>query len=220
MLKPKQNSLLESKTEVVFDQTKIKSKTVFKKNPSQKKLYKKELRCKSAKEVIGKLEIGVSLFGFTKGQFSLIELMGAILEQTGPADISLSTWTAAGSDLSEAADFLNSGKIKSIKFVLDSTFQRRKPAFAAKIRELFGFGSIRVTKNHAKFCLIRNEKWNIVLRTSMNLNYNPRFENFELDDDLVFAEFLQEIMDEIFNKVSKQNLYGNSTLSEKVFSEL
>ena len=220
MLMAKQNILLEDSPEIVFDQNKIEAKTVLKKKTSPKKLFKKELRCKTAKEVIGKLEKDTSIFGFTKGQFSLIELIGAILEQTGQADIVLSTWTAAGSDLTEAFEFLNSGKIKSIKFVLDSTFQRRKPAFAAKIRELFGFDSIRVTKNHAKFCLIRNGKWDIVLRTSMNLNYNPRFENFELDDDPVFANFLQEIIDEIFNKVSRQNLYGNSSLSEKVFKKL
>lgn len=51
----------------------------------------------------------------------------------------------------------------------------------------------------SKYFLIRNETWNLVIRTSMNLNYNPRYENFEISDDKDFAEFHQTIIDEIWS---------------------
>ena len=92
--------------------------------------------------------------------------------------------------------------------LVDMTFQRRAPALAAKARELFGIDAIRVTRNHAKFCLIRNERWNIVLKTSMNLNMNPRMEDFDIQDCEKLADFLQAILDEIFGRIKPRALYA------------
>jgi len=49
--------------------------------------------------------------------------------------------------------------------------------------------------------VIRNEKWDIVVRTSMNLNENPRLENIEISENRKFAEFFQTVADEIFKEV-------------------
>ena len=178
------------------------------------------MRQETAAEVIGELYPGCAIFGITKGQFSLIELIGAILDQTGPADIFISTWTAAGADLSDAHELLKSGKLLSIRFLVDHTFQRRKPAFAAKIRDLFGIESIRVTRNHAKFCLIRNGEWDIVLKTSMNLNSNPRLEDFDIQDDVGLANFLQSLMDEIFGRLKPKYLFDACKDNENRFRKI
>lgn len=61
---------------------------------------------------------------------------------------------------------------------------------------------IRTTRIHAKFVVIRNEQWNIVIRTSANLNKNVRLENFEIDDDKDFADFFQKFFDEAFKKIA------------------
>jgi len=219
-LKKPLNPLLSKKIEISFDGSKLQSPASVKRKIPSKRELKIELRKKTASEVIGKLEKKCSVFGVTKGQFSLIELIAAVLDQTGPADIFVSTWTAAGTDLTDAAEFLKDGKIKSIRFIVDHTFQRRKPAFAAKIRELFGLESVRVTKNHAKFCMIRNDEWDIVIRTSMNLNFNPRFENFEIDDDPALANFLQSFVNEIFGKIDKNHMAAKTKITEGLFKEL
>ena len=49
----------------------------------------------SARQAIGQLARGMELYILTYGQFSLIDALIAIVEQTGPADVTLSTWTAA-----------------------------------------------------------------------------------------------------------------------------
>ena len=126
----------------------------------------------------------------------------------------MSTWTAAGADLTDAFKLLETGKLKSCRFLVDQTFQQRKPAFAAKIRELFGIESVRVTRNHAKFSLIKNDKWNLVLKTSMNLNFNPRLEDFDLQDSKELSDFLQGLMDEIYDRIPPRSL-GMSMHGEK-----
>jgi hypothetical protein len=79
------------------------------------------------------------------------------------------------------------------------------PELCELITENFG-DCIRTAKIHAKFCTIKNENWNIVLRTSMNLNSNPRIENFEISDDLRFFEFFNEFVQQCFLKLPSINL--------------
>ena len=204
-----QNPLLEKKkpkTETVFDAKKLKAPWSVKGHVPSARELKKLMRKETAAEAVGELYPSCAIFGITKGQFSLIELIAYILDQTGPADIFLSTWTASGADLTDAANLLSSGKIKTFRMLVDMSFQRRQPAFASKARELFGIDAIRVTRNHAKFCLIRNPKWNIVLKTSMNLNFNPRLEDFDIQDSPEMADFLQDILEEIFVRIKPRSL--------------
>jgi len=217
MITKAQNPLLMKRSDICFDSTKLKTQYSVKSKVSTKKEIRRLMREETAQEAIGQLYSGCAIFGITKGQFSLIELIAVILSQTGPADVFISTWTAAGADLTDAFQLLESGKMTQCRFLVDHTFQRRKPAFAAKIRELFGIDAVRVTKNHAKFVLIRNDKWDIVLKTSMNLNTNPRLEDFDIQDDKVMADFLQGLMDEIFQKVKPKALYESAKLNTGYF---
>ena len=50
--------------------------------------------------------------------------------------------------------------------------------------------------------MIRNEKWDIVVRTSANLNRNLRLENFEIDENKDFADFFQKFFDEAFSQIA------------------
>lgn len=156
----------------------------------------------NAWQALGKLEPGMELFGFSKGQFSIIQLICACLSQTGPADVTVATWTAAKKEIHSADRLVKSKAIRSLRWLVDFSFPRRQPQFAAMLREYFGDGCIRVTKNHAKFVLIRNDKWNLVLRTSMNMNSNPRFENFEISDDREMADFLEKVVREVFDNAT------------------
>jgi len=57
-----------------------------------------------------------------------------------------------------------------------------------------------VANTHSKFALFRNDAWQLVLRSSMNLNMNPRFEDFTLAHDPELMTFMQTIVDEIWTK--------------------
>ena len=159
------------------------------------------LRRESAAEAIAGLERdGRELFGLTRGQFSLVDLLEALLERTGPAALSISTWTAAHADVATMQTLLESGRITGCRWLVDQTFVRRVPALAAQIRKQFGDDAIRVTKTHDKFCTIVNNEWQVALRSSMNLNQNPRLESFQLGHDPELCAFLTAALDDIWRR--------------------
>lgn len=162
----------------------------------------------NAYEAVKGLTPGCEIYGFTKGQFSLINLIEQVLEQAGPARVAVSTWTAATAEIKEAYRLLSDGRILSLRFLVDYSFRSRKPEYVVALLDRFGDDCIRVTKCHAKFVLIRNESWNLVIRTSMNLNENPRFENFEISDDLAMAEFLDGVVADIWATQSSAEAFG------------
>lgn len=57
----------------------------------------------SARDTIDGFGHGMDVVGLTFGQFSLLDLIEAALELTGPADVTISTWSAGFYDV-EAAE--------------------------------------------------------------------------------------------------------------------
>jgi len=155
----------------------------------------------TASQAVGYIEKNTDTFILTYGQFSLIDALLAILDQTGPAHIAISTWTAAHGDLTRSAELLETAEILSFRMIVDRSFKTRQPNYHAHMLKLFGPNCIRAINTHAKFMTIRNATWNIVVRTSMNLNTNPRLENIEISDNKKFAEFFETIVNDLFNEV-------------------
>lgn len=177
------------------------------------KTHKKPAKRKSrlakmstAAEAIGRIDKNTDTFVLTFGQFSLIDALIHVLDQTGPANVDLSTWTAADAHLQRSAELMEAAKIKRFRMIVDRSFETRQPGYCAHMRKLFGNECIRAIRTHAKFAVVRSKTHDIVIRTSMNLNENPRLENIEISEDKTFADFFQIIVDEIFSEVDeKQN---------------
>lgn len=206
----KSNPLLASDPDPVVDPAVIRKAVI--KRPIPKREIMDLRRIQSATEAVSGLERdGMELFGLTKGQFSLTDMIEAILEKTGPADLSISTWTAANGDVTRMLELLSSGAIRSCRWMVDLTFMRRCPQLTSEIRAKFGADAIRVTKTHAKFCTITNDDWQIALRSSMNLNQNPRMESFQVGHDPVLCQFLSEVLDDVWKRQDK----GIADLSSK-----
>ncbi len=152
----------------------------------------------SAVRALDGLSRGHEVFVMTFGQFSLIDALWALLRKTGAADVSLATWTAAGADVTRAEQFVRDGSIRRMRWLVDKSFEKRQPAYCATLRGLFGDDAIRTTRSHAKFATIRNDEWDLVIRTSMNLNSNPRLETIEVSDDPALADFIDSVFDVFF----------------------
>lgn len=82
--------------------------------------------------------------------------------------------------------------------IVDRSFLTRQPGYCAQMRRLFGDECIRTMRSHAKFAVIRNDRWTIAVRTSMNLNTNPRLEQMEISDDPGLADFLTAVADDLW----------------------
>lgn len=143
------------------------------------------------------LEPGGRVFGFTAGEFSLLDLLRALIEVTGPADVVLSTWTAGIRDAETAAWLVEGGQIRSLMILTDRSFPRRQPAYCARVLELFGERAIVCSLTHAKFATLRAGDWRVVVRSSMNLNRNRRWEQFDVDDDADLFGFVSSLVEDI-----------------------
>lgn len=155
----------------------------------------------NAEQSIGDLVQNQDVYILTFGQFSLIDALVHVLRQTGPAYVDLSTWTAADAHLEKAKALLDSADILRLRMVIDRSFESRQPEYCYHMRKRFGPESIRAIRTHAKFFTVKNEKWSVVARTSMNLNENPRLENIEISTDSSLADFMTEIVDGIFEEI-------------------
>lgn len=155
----------------------------------------------TAADIVGKIEKGMRRFGFTAGQFSMSDLIQHILICTGPADLYISTWAASSEGIKKAFEFLDNGMLRNIRFMIDTGAKQYRDDQFGKLLDKFG-DCIRTTRIHAKFFVIRNDKWDIVVRTSANLNKNLRLENFEIDENKEFADFFQKFFDEAFSQIA------------------
>ncbi len=177
----------------------VVSTPVLKRRFPANRLIEDQRRAQSAAEAIAQLERdGCELVGLTRGQFSLTDILTAVLAKTGPAALSISTWTAASASVQSMLELLQTGQITRCRWLVDTTFVRRVPALVAQIRKEFGADAIRVTRTHAKFCTITNDGWQVAIRSSMNLNQNPRLESYEIGHDPQLCAWLEQVMADVW----------------------
>ena len=155
----------------------------------------------TAEKMVGKIEKGMNLYGFTGGQFGFSDIIETVLDQTGPAELCLSIWTASSSGIEKAFGFLQSERIRSLRFLIDRGFKQFKGKAYDQLILKHGLDCIRTSRIHAKFAIIRNEKWNLAIPTSMNLNKNIRLENFQIVENREFCDFFQQFIDKAFSEI-------------------
>jgi hypothetical protein len=219
MLKPSANPLFVQTSGIVRPES-ITARMVHSRKLNTSKRELRDLRNKQpAREAIRGLDHEVEIFGFTKGQFSLLDLIGAVLEVIGPAHLSISTWTAATFEIQSLLAMHQRGDILGTRWLIDFSMARREPAITAQLRESFGADHIRVAQNHAKWCIFQNPEWRVVLRSSMNLNMNPRFEDFQIAHDPELAAFLNGILDQIWAIQAKELAAGKPYDIVKFFND-
>jgi hypothetical protein len=136
----------------------------------------------NAKVSIGQIEKNMSRFMITRGQFSMIDIVAALLNQTGPAKVSIWTWCVADYELDAFEFFFNEKSITDATLVIDIAGQRRNVDLVKRWVNLFGENSCRVVKNHAKIATVYNDDWQLLARGSMNLNNNPRYEQCDISE--------------------------------------
>ena len=203
------NPLLLDAAPPVVDPLVIASPMLKRRIPANR-LIEDQRRAVSAAAAIADLERdGCELVGLTRGQFSLTDLLEAVLTKTGPAALSISTWTAASASVQSMLDLLQTGRITSCRWLVDTTFVRRVPALVAQIRKEFGVDAIRVTRTHAKFATVTNEEWKVAIRSSMNLNQNPRLESYELGHDPQLCAWLEQVLADVWANQPRQLAEGS-----------
>lgn len=152
-----------------------------------------------ASQALSGFESGSHVFGLTKGQFSMIDIAAAVLAKTGPADVTVWTWCVAEYEVAALTAFMNDRRVTGLRMVMDWAGAQRDMPVVAELQEKFGVDCVRVTKTHAKIVTISTEcGWRVVIRGSMNLNANPRFEQFDVSDDAAIFGVVDDMMTEMW----------------------
>jgi hypothetical protein len=170
----------------------------------------------NAEQVAALVEPNCRIMGLTQGQFSLIDLIHAILQKVGASDVIVTTWSAGIKDAHQVRWMIDTDLINSFQIITDHSYATRQKSYAASLEDLFGRENIRTSEIHAKFTLIKNDNFNIVIRTSMNLNSNKTCENFEIDDDKAVYEFYSNFIDHTFSQMGLGFVSSSSKVNECV----
>jgi hypothetical protein len=143
------------------------------------------------------LSPGIAVFALTRGQFSMIDAILACLDQTGPAAISVWTWVIAPYEMACVERLLHDDRLTSARLVIDVAARERNMAVIERWAATFGSDQVRFVTNHAKIATIKNASWKLLLRGSMNLNFNPRFEQFDLTEGGPDFDLVSSVEDEL-----------------------
>lgn len=125
----------------------------------------------------------MSLFAITRGQFSMIDAVLHVLDQVGPSRVSVWTWTVASYEVECLTRLMNDGRVKSGLMVIDYGARKKNAEIIAEWKDAVGRESVRYVVNHAKIATVESDEGlRVLLRGSMNLNRNPRFEQLDITE--------------------------------------
>jgi hypothetical protein len=155
---------------------------------------------RTAAEAIGPIQPEMSLFAITRGQFSLIDAILHTMQQIGPSHVSVWTWVIAEYEVDALNSLLIRQELLSGRLVIDVTASKptmKRQPVVEDWRRKFGQDSVRICKNHAKIARVWNDQFRVLIRGSMNLNFNPRFENMDVTEGGEDFDLVERIESEL-----------------------
>ncbi len=171
----------------------------------------------TAAECIGTIEPGYGLFAITRGQFSMIDAILACMDQVGPCRLSVWTWTIADYEVEVLTRMMVDKRISRGRLVIDGGARTKNADIIAHWVAHFGWDSVRYVMNHAKLATIETDKYRLLLRGSMNLNFNPRFEQLDITEggeDFTLVRSIEDSLPILSPTTTGQKIYEASRVAE------
>lgn len=154
--------------------------------------------CERIDEYAQAIDDDAEVFGFTSGEFSLIDVIDAAVRRVSGARMVVATWTAAQAEMDHVFAFLDAGMVSGSRWIVDRSFQNRQPKLCEHLRQLYGDDAIRVQRVHCKFVLLQGSEKSALIQTSANLNRNKRIENISITTCPVLIDAYGDLVKEIF----------------------
>lgn len=172
-------------------------------------------RTGNAAETIGRLAPGDRVTGVTAGQFSSIDALEHMVNELGPADVAISTWTTGLYDVARAAELRANRQLGSVRMLIDRGTFEKSPQFAGPLIKALGVDAFRCLSVHAKVTIVSGERGSAVMRSSMNLNKNLRTEQFDIDVCDVVSGFYSDWFEALWEESGRG--LSNREIIEVVF---
>lgn len=132
-------------------------------------------------DVVGEIKKDLTCWIFSKGRWSSHQFIEYILNQIGPAEVTLTSWGISEDPLRQILKMREHGSIINLQCLLADRVRTECPKAYQLLK---GSGvTFRLTKIHAKIILIRNNDWFLTIYTSANLNRNNKIETYVLSEN-------------------------------------
>lgn len=151
----------------------------------------------SAKDAIGPITDDTNVFLVTRGQFSMLDMIRHVLDEVGAAELSVWTWAIADYEIEAMTGLIADRRVTKARLIVDRSAEQRNGAILATWRAQFGADAVRVCKNHSKIARIWTPTRRVLLRGSMNLNFNPRFEQADITVNGADFDLVTQIEEEL-----------------------
>lgn len=135
---------------------------------------------------------------YVSNTIQVADLLEWILEQTGPADVTVTTFSISEEFLRRIFNIRKKGKLRSLEIVLDFKATNKTlilwPFMAQTVERCF------LTDNHSKVLLVSNDSFKVAVVMSQNLTRGNRFEaGYITTDAFQFGRLETSINDIISN---------------------
>lgn len=148
----------------------------------------------NAREAIGDIEKNMSLFIITRGQWSMIDAILHVLDCVGPAKISVWTWVVAKYEIETLNRLRIDDRVLGGRLIIDHGARYKNMELIRDWKDFYGRDSVRYVKNHSKIARIDSlSGFRVLIRGSMNLNYNARFEQVDITEGGPDFDLVEEI---------------------------
>jgi hypothetical protein len=148
----------------------------------------------------------------------MIDAVLHCLDQVGPSRVSLWTWTVAEYEVEVLRRLKMDEKVTGGRLVIDHGARHKNAGIIAEWQASYGPESVRYVVNHAKIARIASASGpRLLLRGSMNLNFNPRFEQCDITEGGLDYDLVEEIEDALpilAPTCSGKEVYGASKIGE------
>lgn len=146
-----------------------------------------------------------------------------VLADLGPSRISLWTWTVAEYEIRVFTEFLRDKRITGGVLVIDGGARQKNHGLIEEWQSSFGKDSVRFVLNHAKLATVEGQDGRrVLLRGSMNLNHNPRFEQLDITEGGPDFDLVREIeggLEVLPNRASGAAVFRASKVANAFGSE-
>lgn len=148
--------------------------------------------------VIGHIDKDCAMHYVSMGEWSMHDLTIHLLQQTGPAKVTIATWSISPVGCQHLMNACEEGLITELYGLFDWRIKVRNPEAHQLAR--FNMNDIRLFNCHAKTTIIQNEEWNISIVGSANYTGNPRVECGVITESKEIATFHQQWIADTISK--------------------
>ena len=127
----------------------------------------------------------------------MLDMVQHVLAEIGPSQVSVWTWVIADYEVEAMAALMANAAIVGARLIVDRSAEQRSAKTIDAWRQRFGVEAVKVCKNHCKIARVWTDAVHVLLRGSMNLNFNPRFEQADLTEGGPDFDLVAQLEDEL-----------------------